>query len=421
MPWYTPQETQTDPFGFAEAASPSEAIRWRARGAAATEGLAGTSVALAGRGLERAAAQTGPRMTKEEALKAAAAQGVTLKAGVNEDGIYQGELDLLIGWQQQKQERERLIQAGSLGGVDRFVSTMTGGLLDPINALPFGAGVLAKGEGIGVAIARGAAEGAGVTALAEPLYYSGSRYTGEDYGMLDSVTNIALGGVIGAGMHGAGHVVGSFFERRSAAPLALTQVLEDRLVDVSPVTEPHILRESGRDLTRFGALSIETGEDIARKLATAPETPTARDRAILEGLVSKAVSETPEAERLANMEALSGTMPEELRVRPEEDRVRAAADHMSDTPGKALVGSEGFAELTKARAAPLEMAPVAGEPHPMVAEAQKQMTEAVSAFKDDPAMAQSFEAADEAIKETGRYVKALKAATLCARTKGGPA
>lgn len=61
------------------------------------------------------------------------------------------------------------------------------------------------------ALAKGAAEGAVGQGLLEPLQIADRRQMGDDYTMLDTLTNLAFGGGLGVVLHGAGYGLGAGF------------------------------------------------------------------------------------------------------------------------------------------------------------------------------------------------------------------
>lgn len=259
MVWMTPREQQDDTFGFAEAAKPSLGMQMRARYDALTEGiLDGTPGIIANAELRflapRMVEGMDERMSKQDAVNFAKGYGITLEHGVDDSGITKGELAVITARQMDRRDRQQRIAAAGLSGPDAFVSQMAGSVLDPINLIPFfGAEATASRVGLGAALARGAGEGLVANAAIEPFMFTGSRYGGDDYNMLDSVKNVALGGAIGSALHGFGHVIGKWSERRVAGPGALTQVAEDRPVNVEPFMAPEpeqvasLLRAADRD------------------------------------------------------------------------------------------------------------------------------------------------------------------------------
>lgn len=86
------------------------------------------------------------------------------------------------------------------------------------------------------ALAKGAVEGAGGQLLLEPLNAADRMSLGNDYTMLDTLTNLAFGGGLGVVLHGAGYGIGAGFrflrdrysisERAAPAPEAASHAPE---------------------------------------------------------------------------------------------------------------------------------------------------------------------------------------------------
>lgn len=154
------------------------------------------------------------------------------------------------------------------GGAARFATSMVGSLLDPVN---LAAGLIpiigpareaalvaqaASAAGrVGIRAGLGAAQGAVAMAALQPLEFGLSQQEHEDYTMAMALRSVALGTVLGGGLHAG---VGALTERaagRYRNPLtqrleeagpearetllqgALAQHLEDRPVEVAPAID----------------------------------------------------------------------------------------------------------------------------------------------------------------------------------------
>lgn len=155
---------------------------------------------------------------------------------------------------------------GIAAGVARLGAGFIAGVLDPVNlAAAFVPGLGEAGvartlglTGMDTFLARSAVRGivgasAGVAGQIplSALRYGLSQQDGQDYGALDALSDIAMGGVLGGGLHtaigGVSDVIGRTFQRSPAAELvadnpearqaalntAVAAVAEDRPVDVS--------------------------------------------------------------------------------------------------------------------------------------------------------------------------------------------
>ncbi|MGD9614930.1 MAG: hypothetical protein AB7H90_02905 [Alphaproteobacteria bacterium] len=105
------------------------------------------------------------------------------------------------------------------GGVARIGAGLVGGLpgiVDPLNIASAFVPVVGEARaaawaaryGFAGVAARGAVEGMAGQALLTPLQYGISVYDQEDFGAVDALLNIALGGVFGGGLHTGLHVLG---------------------------------------------------------------------------------------------------------------------------------------------------------------------------------------------------------------------
>nr|DAG73924.1 MAG TPA: crystallin beta/gamma motif-containing protein [Caudoviricetes sp.] len=111
----------------------------------------------------------------------------------------------------------------------------------------------------GVRVGVGALEGAVGVAALEPLIYAAKTQTQSDYGMTDSLLNIAFGTVMGGAMHGAGGAWGDWVRKRRG----IRQPWE--IVTPTDVTES--LRRDFAE--RMYAAAREAGSGITREQADA--------------------------------------------------------------------------------------------------------------------------------------------------------
>jgi hypothetical protein len=149
---------------------------------------------------------------------------------VNDAGITQAALDTLMERKRTELRRQDVF-ARAQGGAGEFTQrlglSIATTLADPIsmglNFVPvvgqtryarWLAGAGSVGGRIGVRAAVGAAEGAAGAAIAEPFIYGMRTQEQADYDMADSLLNVALGGVIGSGLHATVGSVGELISRR---------------------------------------------------------------------------------------------------------------------------------------------------------------------------------------------------------------
>ncbi|MEI8397093.1 MAG: hypothetical protein WCF85_20405, partial [Rhodospirillaceae bacterium] len=209
------------------------------------------------------------------------------------------------------------------GGVARFGVGVLAGLLDPLNVAASFVPVVAPARmaqwltEAGGAVARtgvragvGAAEGAVGTALLEPLNYLLARREHDDVGMGDSLLNIAMGSVLGGGLHVIGGAVADRVTGKYANPVtqrieaagpdgrealfrgAVAAVAEGRPVDVAPALNA---MEAGRSASERAYDAVPDGPAGEPPLS-APRPAGSPDQAVGGSLADTAgaILRTPE-------------------------------------------------------------------------------------------------------------------------------
>lgn len=159
--------------------------------------------------------QVGPKLSRESALEEAKRRGVDVK--VPEDGISALALGMLIDRRQDQAARDLLFarREGFVAGAGVFGAGLAGALMDPLNAasgfIPVlsgtrYAGALAtaatRAGRAGVRLGVGAAEGAVGAGLVELPTIALRRELQDDYGLYDSLANVAFGTFANAGIRG---------------------------------------------------------------------------------------------------------------------------------------------------------------------------------------------------------------------------
>lgn len=127
------------------------------------------------------------------------------------DGWSEGRAKYLAESYDERKERELILSRGnqdgllSVRGGIGMVGQVVGSLPDPINLIPFG-GAASKTAKIGEKIIRGAVEGGvgnlAVSAMTRPYY----EKRGVDSDWTDYMNDLWIGGVMGGGFAGAGHL-----------------------------------------------------------------------------------------------------------------------------------------------------------------------------------------------------------------------
>lgn len=176
----------------------------------------------------RSAPET-PLIDAQQARDKVSAAGFDIK--IPDQGIRQGALDVLIQRQREQVARQQVMARAGSGTMPAQIAASIGAsLLDPLNiASAFVpvvgearyAAMLARATSplarAGVRAGVGAVEGAVGAAIIEPLPLLAAQQDQTDYGLSDSLANIALGGVLGGGLHSVGGAVSDALRRSVAA------------------------------------------------------------------------------------------------------------------------------------------------------------------------------------------------------------
>lgn len=156
--------------------------------------------------------------------------GMGLDIKVPEQGIREGALDILIDRHREQAARQQVMiraNGGSFG--TQLGASVAASLLDPLNiasafvpvvgearyAAMLGRAASPLGRA-GVRAGVGAVEGAVGAAIIEPLPLLAAQQDQTEYGLSDSLANIAMGGVLGGGLHTMGGAVSDALRRRIA-------------------------------------------------------------------------------------------------------------------------------------------------------------------------------------------------------------
>lgn len=169
-----------------------------------------------------------PLVGAEQARDQVAGAGLDIK--IPDQGIRQGALDILMQRHQEQLARQQIMaRAGGGSMPTKIAGSLAASLLDPLNIAS--AFVPVVGEAryarllagaaspLGRAAVRGgvgALEGSVGAAIVEPLPLLAAQQDQTDYGLSDSLANIALGGLLGGGLHSVGGAVSDALRRRLA-------------------------------------------------------------------------------------------------------------------------------------------------------------------------------------------------------------
>jgi hypothetical protein len=210
-----------------------------------------------------------PMLDAQAARDRVAGMGLDIK--IPDQGIRQGALDILVDRHREQAARQQVLARANGGAMGtQIAASLAASLLDPLNiASAFVpvvgearyAAMLGRASGplgrAGVRAGVGAVEGSVGAALLEPLPLLAASQDQTEYGLSDSLANIALGGILGGGLHSIGGAASDALRRRmstetpaveavpniadrQSAPAVPTQSLRaadfDRLFDQDPDT-----------------------------------------------------------------------------------------------------------------------------------------------------------------------------------------
>ena len=165
-------------------------------------------------------------------------EGMGLDIKIPEQGIRQGALEILVDRHREQAARQQVLAragGGSMG--TKLAAGLAASLLDPLNIAS--AFVPVVGEAryaamlgrtasplgrAGVRAGVGVVEGAVGTAIIEPLPLLAANQDQTEYGLSDSLANIALGGILGGGLHSIGGAASDALRRRLSSDSPATDV-----------------------------------------------------------------------------------------------------------------------------------------------------------------------------------------------------
>ncbi|KAF1071405.1 MAG: hypothetical protein GAK45_00533 [Pseudomonas citronellolis] len=169
-----------------------------------------------------------PLIGAEQARSQVADAGLDIK--IPDQGIRQGALDILMQRHQEQLARQQIMARANGGSLPtKIAGSLAASLLDPLNIASafvpvFGearyarllAGAASPLERAAVRGGVGTLEGSVGAAILEPLPLLAAQQDQTDYGLSDSLANIALGGLLGGGLHSVGGAVSDALRRRLA-------------------------------------------------------------------------------------------------------------------------------------------------------------------------------------------------------------
>jgi len=210
----------------------------------------------------------GRHLTREEYLES---EYYREGMDINQDGITEGLASLLAERHDERSAFQTTLSRsrGGIGlGAAQFGVALAGSVLDPLNiasafipsvAVARGATMAAKikpagaaravrqrldGKTSGSRFATGTIDGAIGAVAVEPLVIGAAALEGDDdYTLMDSFLNVALGSALGGGLHwGAGKISDRINKlpaatRDEAQRISITQAVTDKEIEVTPLTD----------------------------------------------------------------------------------------------------------------------------------------------------------------------------------------
>ncbi|WP_280041940.1 hypothetical protein [Pseudomonas sp. Hg5Tf] len=219
-----------------------------------------------------------PLIAADQARNQVADAGLDIK--IPDQGIRQGALEILMQRHREQLARQQIMVRANGGSMPtQIAASLAASLLDPLNIASafvpvFGearyASMLARATTplgrAGVRAGVGATEGSVGAAILEPLPLLAAQADQTEYGLSDSLANIALGGVLGGGLHSVGGAVSDALRRRIATETpesALDAAAAARVMDAQQMRAADLGRlfEEDPDLALRASLSRQLEAD----------------------------------------------------------------------------------------------------------------------------------------------------------------
>lgn len=219
-----------------------------------------------------------PLIAADQARNQVADAGLDIK--IPDQGIRQGALEILMQRHREQLARQQIMVRANGGSMPtQIAASLAASLLDPLNIASafvpvFGearyASMLARATTplgrAGVRAGVGATEGSVGAAILEPLPLLAAQADQTEYGLSDSLANIALGGVLGGGLHSVGGAVSDALRRRIATETpgsALDAAVPARVMDAQQMRAADLGRlfEEDPDLALRTSLSRQLEAD----------------------------------------------------------------------------------------------------------------------------------------------------------------
>lgn len=270
----------------------------------------------------------GKRLDYETARQRLHENGMDFDIKVSEAGITEDALNTLMyrkGIEKRRQEVFGQAEGGLAQGAGRLSIGLVTGLIDPLNVasafIPVigearYTSMLAKaGSALGRAGVRagvGAIEGVAGAALVEPIIAGSRRFEQADYGMADSLLNLAFGGVLGSGLHSVGGAISdgvNHYRGTEPAWKGLDRVTVDEIPLVQNLRQEIERGMDARDVARVtetwsteAKRAVEADVRAAAPAEAAHQSlpPQVRENALKQAIIQAAIDEPVNVQPIVN-------------------------------------------------------------------------------------------------------------------------
>ncbi|WP_137391436.1 hypothetical protein [Rhodoligotrophos defluvii] len=288
-----------------------------------------------------------PLLTADQAKARVREAGIEGFVTLPDTDIREEALSIMIDRAKARRKTEATIARGPSGlmpGALRLGTAFAANVLDPVGVaasfIPVVgqaryAALLAKAGGAfgraGVRVGVGAVEGAAGAALLEPMTYLANTQEGQDYTMADAVLNIAVGSVVGGGLHVGAGIAGDLWRNSrwaTAKPMGETGRLID---DLPPEAREALLRPAVAQLASGRHVEIEPvfrsefvptrRSDLLQSTALATGTVDLAPPEMRFGLEAGPVDRLQAAARISAPEVFARADELDLAIREREERL----------------------------------------------------------------------------------------------------
>lgn len=249
-----------------------------------------------------------PKISAEQARQKVMGAGLDLK--IPDEGIRPGALDILMQRQREQIARQQVLARSPSGNLGTQVAAgLAASVLDPLNiATAFVpvvgearyaqllAGATTPLARAGVRAGVGAVEGAVGAAIVEPLPLLAAAQDQTDYGLSDSLANIAFGGILGGGLHSVGGAISDALRKNLATDAVTAPKIDDTAL---PAVARTAEAASTPDFTR----AFDDNPDVALRdtLARQIESDQGAIRISAERQAIDEIRPTLDGERVGNV------------------------------------------------------------------------------------------------------------------------